>query len=349
MNTADTTRIDDDHPIIFSVLVSRLIYPNAQVPWHANAVLLAPVEDFRVPLAANSLVHFPFNAPLLLTGKYTLDTVTVQEILRLKPAGRGLPAQVFLVGELAPWIELQVKQLGYTTLRIGAGSPYQVAADIVRFGGSVIMEKKCDFTPVMVVSGENCREALPVAAYAAHSGTPVLYVTRQGLPAATARVLKELTAPVVYIVGSPQTVSENTAQQLEQLTGRKAARIGGQSPYEVAVNFAGFKDQITGFGWGRVAPGKGDAFSFVSVCLWQHAAAGGILGHLGKHAPVLIVEPHKLPVVVKDYILSLNPVRHEPDPPFMHGYVLGTEHAVSSRTQLELEEALMQRVIGHGS
>lgn len=69
----DTTRVSGETPPELSVNVSRLVYPSRQVFWRPRAVILAPETDAAQAAAAVPLIHFPRNAPLLLSAQEMLS------------------------------------------------------------------------------------------------------------------------------------------------------------------------------------------------------------------------------------------------------------------------------------
>ncbi|HEX3078346.1 MAG TPA: cell wall-binding repeat-containing protein, partial [Lachnospiraceae bacterium] len=72
-----------------------------------------------------------------------------------------------------------------------------------------------------------------------------------------------------------------------------------------------------------------------------NSASGALLAHLGKHSPTLVIERNKLPTVTKDYIESVKPMsKEEPEPPFMHGWIIGCNDSITFQTQVEIEKAL---------
>ena len=337
--TLDTTRIMAPNPIILGVQVSRLVYPTPMVSWRPNAVILAPLEPFQYALAATSLSHFPFNAPILLTHPYHLAPEVCAEIQRLNPPGKGLPFQIILVGPLSPAIGGQLAQMGYRVKHIMGNDPYDTAAKIARAQVEITGERTKD---LMVVAGEYYPCALPAAYYAAHSGVPILFAARTALYPATREYIREAGNPNVYVVGTEQIPGPEVVREIQSLTGGFVDRISGANPAEVAVNFSRYKSPVNDFGWARNQPGKGDAFTFATGQPWQTAVVGAILGHLGKHTPLLLVEQNRVPPVVESYLTALQPHHegHHSMPPFMHGFVLGNLQEISFPTQARLEELL---------
>ena len=192
----------------------------------------------------------------------------------------------------------------------------------------------------MIVSSEDYREGLSACAWAAHMGEPILFTTRNELPPYTKNVIQQTRNANVYILGSTNTISSAVEQEIRRLNVNFVYRISGSTPYEVAVNFAKYKSPVSNFGWGRTER-EGHAFTFTSVLSPFDSVSGSLFAHLGKHTPILVVSKDWLPGITQSYIESVKPIpTPEPHPPFMHGWVVGCDNVISTRTQLEIERAL---------
>ncbi|OJF17398.1 MAG: hypothetical protein A6D91_10225 [Bacillaceae bacterium G1] len=100
-------------------------------------------------------------------------------------------------------------------------------------------------------------------------------------------------------------------------------------------------------GWGRNQPNAGASFSFGTIRAWPKTVAGLLLAHQGKHTPLLLIHPRRVPSAVRRYLEALNPVKPRPEPPFMHGFVLGSTHDIPFDVQVALEEQLMMKTLEH--
>lgn len=117
-------------------------------------------------------------------------------------------------------------------------------------------------------------------------------------------------------------------------------RISGYDPYDVSVNFSKYKNPDGKFGWGKTDR-NGHAFTFTAIENPFNSALGALLAHLGKHSPTLVIERNNLPIVTSDYIESVKPIpKEEPEPPFMHGWIIGGNDSITFETQVEIEKAL---------
>lgn len=343
MATLNTLRIAGADGVELGIAVSRTVYPRRQVPWRPGAVILAPVESLEHAFAAAPLVHFPLNAPLLLTPARSLDRRVAAEILRLSPTGRGhddaeLPAQVWLAGPLSPDVERDATSLGFRTQRIGDPDPVRTATAVAEARRRV---ERRPLRDLMLISLDRPADGLATPAFAAHFGTPLLYVRRDSIPIETATYIREAGDAHLYLVGSEAAISREVESQLSTLTLGRTFRIGGRDPYEVAVNFAAFKSPVSDFGWGRRQAMPGQAFTFTAVDDLPAAVVGVPLSHLGKHAPVLVVSgTPPVPGSVSAYLDRLRPPDSAEHPPFMSGYVLGDFRRISPDVQIDIEERL---------
>ncbi len=326
-NTLNTVRICGCIPNENAIKVSNIAYADTS----PNAIILVIEENWQDAFAATALIHHPRNAPILYTPKAYLDPLTVDQIFKLNPVGvDGI--KVFIVGEVPYFIEEQLNILGLGTKRISGNNFYETAARVAEY-----LEYPQN---IMIISGEDYREGLSTCAYAAHSGDVVLFSDRNQLPWFTRTVIQITENPNVFIVGSTNTISEKVEQEIRNLNVKFVDRISGTSPYEVAVNFAKYQSPDNQFGWGRNYR-DGHAFTFTSINSPLDNPSSATFGHLGKHTPILPVEPYKLPDIIKHYIESVKPIPLQvPRPPFMHGWIIGCDNIISYDTQIEIEKTL---------
>ena len=178
---------------------------------------------------------------------------------------------------------------------------------------------------------------MPAAAWAAKSGEPVLYVTRDGVPPETERALKTHRKPKIYLLGPPGVISAKVEQKLKALGTVK--RISGPDPVSNAIAFARFIDGP--FGWGVVDPGHGLVFAHADRPL--DAAAAAPLSATGKYGPLLLVSGgNQLPQPLVQYLLDIQP-GYEKDPVrgvYNHGWLIGDAKALSPAVQTRIDALL---------
>lgn len=100
-----------------------MLYPSSRVLWRANSVILINGTDFRTVVPAVSLLHFPINAPVLISNHANLSEGLFREIARVNPSGNESPAQIILVGQFRSFAITSLHQRGYSTLHFNHRDP----------------------------------------------------------------------------------------------------------------------------------------------------------------------------------------------------------------------------------
>ncbi len=327
--TLNTTRICSTDSIDTAVEVSKIGFSNMR----PNAVILVNKNEVFDAIAATSLIHFPINASLLFTDSNSLNEETIKEIQRLSPKGyNGI--HVILVGNISKNVSSELNHYGVKTHHIGGSNHYETACMIAR--------ARREFKNILIMSGEDYSEGIVSGYWAAHHGDPILFVQKNRIPECVLEVIKKVNDINIYIIGSTKTVSNNFEKYFSQFDNVKHVdRINGDNPYEIAVNFAKYKDSKTEFGWGRDYR-EGHAFTFGVLNKPMDIIAGVLFAHMGKHTPSLLVGKDRTPEVVERYVKSVKPMlpKDMPKPPFMHGFILGSTQNISYKEQIMIEEML---------
>lgn len=327
--TLNTTRICAYNPIDAAIEVSRIGFTNMK----PNAVILVNKNEVFDAIAATPLIHFPINASLLYTDGNRLSKNTLAEINRLSPKGyNGI--QVILFGNISRNIALELNNYWYRTYHIARRNHFESACKTP--------DIRKAFKNILIISGENFSEGIMSSYWSAHHGDPILYVQNNSIPFCTLEAIRKMHDINLYIMGSTRTVSKNVENILSQLPNVKHLnRIDGATPYDIAVNFAKYKDPVTEFGWGRNYRDC-HAFTFSTLNHPMEAVAGVLFAHMGKHTPLLLTEKDMLPTVVEDYIKSIKPMppKDMPRPPFMHGFILGDTSYITYPSQVMIESIL---------
>ena len=170
----------------------------------------------------------------------------------------------------------------------------------------------------------------------------LLYTDGNRLNRETLNAIKNVHDINVYILGSSKTVSKAVERNLSDLNNVKHLdRIDGETPYEIAVNFAKYRDPKTEFGWGRNYR-DGHGFTFGTLNHPMEIIAGVLFAHMGKHTPLLLTGKANIPAVVERYIKSVKPMppKDMPRPPFMHGFLLGGTSYITHPAQMMIEDFL---------
>ena len=185
IDTVNTTRILGDTPRAFNNYTTKVIYPNSKVKWRPNAIILVPLTSYHYGLLASPLIHFPINAPLIFTNANYLSQETFNEIIRLSPTGKNVPAKVLIVGPISSMIELQLLKVGLSVIRVTGNDPVQAASEAMEFRYEMAPESMEGKENIMIVSADNYTESIPAAYYSAHMGVPILFTYRDKLPEIT--------------------------------------------------------------------------------------------------------------------------------------------------------------------
>ncbi|AQS04095.1 cell wall-binding repeat-containing protein [Clostridium beijerinckii] len=327
--TLNTTRICADDELDTSIEISKIGFNNMK----PNAVILVNKDEVFDGIAATSLVHFPINASLLFTDGNSLNEKTLGEIERLSPKGYN-GVQVILVGNISKNVSFALNDHGYRTKHISGRNYYDTACIISRI--------RKEFNNILIISGEDYSEGIIAGYWSAHHGDPILFVQRNRIPNCTIDIIRKMNDINIYIIGSTKTISKDVEYYLSGLDNvKKVDRIGGENPYEIAVNFSRYNDTKTDFGWGRNYRG-GHAFTFGQLNEPMKIIASVVFAHMGKHTPLLLIEKDKIPEVVNRYINLIKPIQPKgmPKPPFMHGFILGDVSNISYKAQKMIEGML---------
>lgn len=334
--TINTTRIEAaNDPVDYSITLSQFIYHATKLGNRPNSVILADKDDYKFAIPAAALIHFPHNAPILLTDRNSLDNKVEVELRRLSP-----PDKVYFVGNLSASVEQSVKTLALNTSRIQSSDPIDNAVKIYD-----LLKKPME---IMIVSVDAFDESMLACAWAAHMGTPIIYTDKNSLPLKTIGLIKQNNITSIYVLGGGNSIAFDIVKEIKSIKNTiNVQRIQGSSVYETSVNFIKYYDAATSFGWGN-SQKQAYSFTFCNKDNWQHGVCSSILAHTGKHAPMLLINKDNVPEEIKSYINSVNPSTGMAKPPFMHGYIAGGTDVVSYNTQVDLDSYL-KNVSGLGN
>jgi putative cell wall binding repeat protein len=327
--TKNTTRVGGADAVADAAAVARAVYPGGAPGTQPQAVVLADQHDWRTALAATVLMSPPLRAPLLLSDGGNLPQGSADALAQLAPTGTGVigGAQIVRIGD-AP------APAGYRSTTIPAQDPFSLAAAIDRFASDAAGQPS---RSVMLVSADDPAYAMPAAALAAKSGTPILFVHRGTIPGPTFAALQLHRKPRIYLLGPPAAISDGVASVLKTIGS--VTRIDGPDPVRSAIAFARFSDGV--FGWGVTDPGHGLVFANLHRPL--DAAAAAPLSASGTYGPLLLVDQAAtLPVPVGQYLLDIQP-GYRTDPVrdvYNHGWLIGDASAISLPVQSRIDSYL---------
>jgi hypothetical protein len=345
--TKNTTRLGGANPVADAAAVALATYPGLTPATRPQAVVLVDDHDWPAALAAAALASSPLRAPLLYSEGGSLPALSAQALAALKPTGAAPlgGAQVIEVGPAtAP--------AGYRPLAL-RGEPATLAARVERL--MAILHGGSPHRVIVIGADGPPALAMPAAALAAESGTPILPVDTMGIPRATRRALVRLRRPVIYAVGPPSAVSPAVLAKLARFgsvrriyptpgtNGASGPGTSGEDPADNAIAVTRYSDGP--FGWGIDQPGHGLVFANASRPLDAPAAAP--LAANGDYAPLLLLEhPNQVPGALSKYLGDIQPAygnapEYQPvRGAYNHGWLIGDGEAITSMVQAELDTML---------
>ncbi|MDX6681688.1 MAG: hypothetical protein QOG94_1727 [Solirubrobacteraceae bacterium] len=328
--TKNTTRVPGTDAITIAAAVARAVYPGAAN--RPDAVTLVDTSDWRVAVAASALGGPPFKAPLLFSDGGDMPGPSASALKALAPNGSEAAgdAQVIRIGAVA-------KPAGYKSSDVTGSTAFALTRGIASL---IRAAKPGKSARVLIVSADDSSFAAPAAAYAAKSGDPVLFVTRDSVPPETRAALASLaglTRPKLYVLGPSSVIAPKVTRQLRRLG--HVTRFGGKEPVTNSIALARFKDGA--FGWGVVDPGHGLVFARAGRPFDAIAAAP--LSGSGTYGPLLLLDdPASLPQTIQQYLLDIQP-GYSTDPVtgvYNHGWIIGNANAISVAEQARIDALL---------
>jgi hypothetical protein len=335
--TVNTTRVGGADPIANAAGVAQAVYPARGDDTRPPAITLVDTADWRVAVSAAQLMAPPLRAPILFADGGGLPGATEQALGRLLPTGakEAGGAQVIRVGA-TPEVE------GYKATAVEGADHAALAQAIDRLHTAAAGKPS---PAVVIASSEQPGFAMPAAGWAAKSGDPVLWVTRDTIPPATRAAITAHKRPRIYVLGPEAAVSKDVLEQLDELGD--ARRISGADPVENAIAFARFSDGS--FGWNVVDPGHGLVIASTQRPL--DAAAAAPLSASGSYGPLLLVTAgNALPEPLQNFLLDIQP-GYDQDPVrgvYNHGWIIGDEAAVSVDVQARIDQLLEIQAVNAG-
>ncbi|MCR6098009.1 cell wall-binding repeat-containing protein [Salipaludibacillus agaradhaerens] len=334
--TKNVTRLDTASELTMSIYVSQLIWPATHDENRPNTVIIAPLDDWQKSLVSTTLIHHPNDGPILFMEDGQIEEEVAQEIERLQPKGNNEGVELMVIGDMSEETRSQLE--AYRIEELNADNNAAFAAKVDQYFSDIIQE-----TPKAVLIGSSEEEAqlytMIASNWIAHMNESLLYVNANGLPDETREALEKRGGEAaMYVLGDEETISDETLTELAEFG--EVERIAGNTPEQMAIEFAKYRDEDTHVGWGQTTPGHG--FSFVSSDKPEMAIAGASLGHLGKHAPLIWLKNNNISDDLFDYLAEVRPT-FEDNPmagPYNHSYLLADQTMVPFQVQGILDEKL---------
>jgi len=327
--TKNTTRVAGADPVADAAGVARAVYPARTDESSPRAVVIVEQDDWRAAISAAQLMSRPIQAPILFSDGGELPPASAEALEELAPSGseEADGAQVIRIGEAAEPDSREVTD-------VEGASSASLARAIDRLQASAAGGPT---DAVLIAPADAPEFAMPAAGWAAKSGQPILWATRDSLPAETRSAIEARKRPRIYVLGPEEAISDGVLRQLGRLGTTR--RISGPDAVTNAIEFARFSDDR--FGWNVVDPGHGLVFANATRTL--DAAAAAPLSASGKYGPLLLTtEAGSLPAPLQDYLLDIQP-GFDQDPVrgvYNHGWLMGDESAVSADVQSRIDALL---------
>lgn len=272
---------------------------------YATAAAVAASHEPGVPIAyvatglsfpdalAGAALAGAQHAPLLLTTRTTVPSVTAQALTRLQPA------DIVVLGGPASVSDGTMQALAtYATSgsvsRLAGADRYLTAAAVGAHSPAVLAQT-ADGQPidaVYIASGVTFPDALAGAPRAGADGQPVLLTARDTLPSATARALADWKPKRIFLLGGPASVSSSVATQLQSYA--PVTRLAGADRFATAAAIA----KTFGTDVPAVYMSNGEAF--------PDALAGAALAG-SQQVPVLLTNRATTPRPTTDALTALSP------------------------------------------
>lgn len=313
----NATRIGgvDDRTTELAVLETA--YPGTRPENSASSVFVAP-NDWRSALAATPLIATPTSAAVVVADAGGLVSARLAQLGAAGVIGANAAPGAAATSAATP---------------AGAGPDATAAAASLAdsVDGVVTGATGSQTRNLLVVAGDAPAQwSLPAAAYAARTGTPIVFVTAAGIPPASARMLERRRgAALMYILGPQTVIAEHTEQALRRY-GR-VTRIAGRTPARNAISFAEYQDSATDFGWGHTGRGPRSFANMNSILVsddrWQDAIAAAHLARsTGKSGPLLFTHGTRLTAEVESYFWRVRPAfaNTPAEGPYSNVWVVGS-------------------------
>lgn len=334
--TPTGARVRGENYLRNAVAYSQTTYAAAQWKDRPAAVILVRDDDQATAIAATRLQHFPVNAPMLFltNGGTVLPPETRTEMLRLGPEGVMMDNNVraYLVGDIAPSVAAEVERIGFKTRCIRAENPLALTEALDEFI-AVLESDHIGF--VLVGAADALDFALPAANWNAHMGGGFAYVTAEGVPPETRRML-ERRGPnyaYIYVFAPPDIVPQEVLAELTRYG--HVRRIPGETPQEMAAEWADYAEtgRLLGWWFGERARSVGWDIGvgghntiLANPADWRQVVSSGVLSHMGKHAALLLTNiDGTLPDAAVRFLRVIKPEPTHPSQQYFNfGWAIGS-------------------------
>lgn len=349
--TAYTTRIPGRNVEEQAILLTQTVYAATREDNAVGALILVPQDPHIAFTAMSRITHMPVNAPMLfLSTEGKLSEQTLREMKRLKPDGVFQDGRVDVYAVNVPSGEVEkIKEvLGYKVRTFNQPSPVLLAEELDRWQGALKADYEDEVTISAIDHPKGIQHGIGAMGWNAHKGKGFAWVYKDSIPTATKEILKRRYGKhgaFIYLTAGPDIISDKVAKELAQYG--PVRRIFGNNVYESNTVNAGYKDYGRDYGWwwnwvprdyGWGIAQAGHNFIFLSADDVLGMIPAAVLGHMGKHGPILLVEKDSVPTAVVRYLTMVKPFPTGPEETILNfGWIIGSKDKISASTQQELD------------
>ena len=353
--TAHTTRLPADNPVDQAIAITQTVYPATREENAVGAVILAPQDPAEAFTAMSRVTHMPVNAPLLyLDEQGLLPPSVLDEMKRLSPDGvmQDGQTQVYIVGNVLPEVVAQITRATEFKVRTFiTDDPVHLAEWLDRWQAAVKSDHPDEVIISALDSPESILYGIGAMGWNAHMGKGFAWVYRDSIPEATRRILERRygeDGAYMYLTGGPEVISDRVAVALSRYG--LVRRVAGEDVFSTQTVNAGYKDfgrnwgwwidwEDRAFGWGIAQAGHN--YIVVSDEDLLSAIPAAVLGHMGKHGPILLVRRGVVPRPVRDYLNMVRPFPSGPTETILnHAWIIGDTTRITWQVQREVDNLL---------
>lgn len=349
--TPFTVRLPGGDPQTQAILLTQTVYPATREDNAAGAIILVPQNESIAFTVMHRVTHMPVNAPLLyLNSDNELSHATFNEMKRLKPDG-VMPdgrVQVYAVNVPETVVKRIEKELKYKVRTFNERDPVKLAEILDRWQAAL----KSDHPDEVVISAidhpDGIKHGMGAMGWNAHMGRGFAWVYTDSIPESTKEILGRRYGKhgaYMYVTGNKEVVSDEVIKELAEFG--LVRRVSGPDVYASNTVNAGYKGygrnygwgfgwKPRAFGWGIAQAGHNFIFSNASNVLGTIPAA--VLGHMGKHGPILLVDKDSITEPVEKYLEMVKPFPTGPQETILNfGWIIGNEDFISRDLQKKID------------
>lgn len=353
--TAYTTRIPASDYESQAVALTNIVYPSTRVDNAAGAIILCQPDPYVAFTAMHRITHMPVNAPLLYISKNgKISDQTFKEMKRIMPDGvlQDGNIQVYIVGYIDDSEITKIKKLlKYKIRHFNEIDPIKLAEQLDRWQAAL----KSDHPDEVVISAydhpDGIAHGIGPMGWNAHMGRGFAWVYKDSVPEATRKILERRLSDegnYIYLTGGSEIISDKVAKELSKYG--LVRRIFGENVYESSTVNAGYKDygrnfgwwwswEPRAFGWGISQAGHNFIIGTPENILSVIPAV--VLGHMGKHGPVLLVDKDSIPQPVINYLKMVKSFPTGPAETILNfAWIIGDSTKISTKAQMEIDKYL---------